>query len=211
MESCSTPAGLNTGSADRPLDWRAVAAGLESSYKINNYGALLYGLVCAVRPQTCVEIGVLHGYSSLHIGAALRDNDHGHLCCYDLWESYPFHHTRMADVQETIDAVGLADWISLHQCDAMHVPAQIKSLVDFLHVDISNDGGVYHWATYAFRSVMADTGLIVFEGGAVQRDIVDWMRKGHHQPIQNAITQLHDEWSIITFQAYPGMTIMRKR
>jgi len=44
---------------------------------------LLFGLVFALRPKRCLEIGTYNGGSSLIIGAALDDLGAGHLVCVD--------------------------------------------------------------------------------------------------------------------------------
>lgn len=213
MDCCLKNAGQNTHPADVSQTWRQVADQLDSSYKANGYGGLLYSLVMANRPRRAVEIGTLHSYSALHIGAALREIGRGHLDCYDLWETYPFRHSRMVDVQETIDKAGLHDWIKLHHCDAMHVAGQIESpSLDFVHVDISNDGDTYLWAANVFRRFLSDpSSLLVLEGGTADRDKVHWMTAGFHRPIRDVLPSLSNEWNIIVLQGYPGMTIMGRR
>lgn len=205
-------AGLSTVLDEGCEDWRWVADNVASSYRANCYGDLLYYLIRTNAPEHCVEIGTLHGYSALYITAALRDNGHGHLDCYDLWETYPFRHSRMVDVQERIDCCGLHNWVTLHHCDAMHVPGQLKSWVDFVHVDISNDGDTYLWAASAFGDgVLTKEGLLVLEGGTPDRDTVEWMAQGYHKPISAVLESLTRDWAMVVMRAFPGMTIMRRR
>jgi predicted O-methyltransferase YrrM len=42
-------------------------------------GALLYGVIRALQPGHCIEIGGAHGYGAAYIGCALRDIGHGRL------------------------------------------------------------------------------------------------------------------------------------
>lgn len=44
---------------------------------------VLHGLVRAMKPEVCVEIGSAQGWSTCHLGLALRENLHGHLWAID--------------------------------------------------------------------------------------------------------------------------------
>ena len=45
---------------------------VRSSYIQNDYGKLFQALISVMKPNTCVEIGVLDGYSTIQIGLALK-------------------------------------------------------------------------------------------------------------------------------------------
>lgn len=55
---------------------------------------VLHGLVRSLRPEVCVEIGSAQGWSTCHIGLALRENFSGHLYAID-----PHHATAWNDDQ----------------------------------------------------------------------------------------------------------------
>ena len=61
---------------------------VESSYKNNNFGFMMYSLVRLYKPEKCYEFGVLDGYSTVSIACALRDNKLGNLTAVDLFEEY---------------------------------------------------------------------------------------------------------------------------
>ena len=47
---------------------------IHSSYSENNYCKLFYGLVRLLKPMTCVEVGVLEGYSLFSMAYAIIHN-----------------------------------------------------------------------------------------------------------------------------------------
>ena len=80
--------------------------------------------------------------------------------------------------------------------------------VDYLHVDISNDGDVFRrtFATWGPRVRR----VILLEGGSSQRDRVEWMVRYGKPPIVPAIDDIrraHPEWSIAVLEPYPSLTV----
>jgi hypothetical protein len=192
-----------TGQEDLETVW--------SSYKDHGYGQFFYALGRTIAPQSCVEIGVLQGYSLLCMGAALRDNGAGTIVGFDLFERYPYHHDTFARVAQRIADNQLCPWVSVEYADAYTVHERFQQ-IDYLHVDISNDGDTYRrifalWADKV-RQVM------VFEGGGPARDQVGWMLRYNKPPIGLALAELrtaYPEWQITTFPLFPSLTIAARR
>lgn len=156
-------AGYLTSSPDIKIFGRqAEIEGLRSSYKDHGYGYLFYGITRVFKPEVCVELGVLQGFSLLTVAAGLRDNGSGEVYGYDLFEEYPYHNDTMANVEQRIRDLSLGDWVHLEQADASQVSPLFDS-VDFLHVDISNSGDTYRqvFQQWAHKVKMA----MVLEGG----------------------------------------------
>jgi len=192
-------------------DWLEVANSCNSAYKQNGLGWILYGLVRAYKPLVCVELGVLEGYSTIFIAAALRDELIGSLDAYDLWEDYPYRHVTMKETQARLVAAGLAGYVALHHADAYHVPKTYDAgEIDFLHCDLSNDGDVVWCVANAFRPFMSKEGVMVFEGGSTDRDECDWMIEYGKTPI-NATLDRFTDWDYFVIDPYPSMTIMVPR
>jgi hypothetical protein len=178
-----------------------------SSYKDHGYGHLFYSLVRTLKPRRCVELGVLQGFSLLTTASALRDNASGKIEGYDLFEDYPYHNAKEADVQAKIDAAGLTAWASIKRADAFSVHEAYES-ADMLHVDVSNNGDVFS-KTFSDWSTKISS-AILFEGGGKDRDQVEWMSKYNKPPILPAIETLrssYPEWEITVFEPYPSLTI----
>ena len=181
---------------------------LWSSYKHRGYGHLFYGLVRHLRPQRCVELGVLQGFSLLTVGAALRANGVGRLEGFDLFEDYPYHHEPCARVTERIEQFDLGRWVTIHRMDALEAHRHVDAEVDLLHVDLSNTGDTYR----AVFERWADRvrGLILLEGGGAERDRVEWMIKYRKPAMAEAITELrahYQGWQIVVLEPYPSLTV----
>lgn len=150
---------------------------VESSYRENDLGKTLYDLVLKLKPKTIVEFGTLNGYSAIAMAQACRDNKVGHIVSYDLWDGYKHKHGTKSLVQDEIDKLGLSEFITLETGDFKHWQGD----ADLVHVDISNDG-----ETIKMLKNKGITGTVVFEGGSVERDRVQWMVKYNKPPIRSS-------------------------
>lgn len=70
-------------------------------------GALLYGIVRAVRPRSVVEIGAAHGYGAYYIASALQENGRGRL---DTLEGMQL---RIELTRETLSRLGVDDRVTV--------------------------------------------------------------------------------------------------
>lgn len=180
---------------------------VHSSYKDHGYGHFFYALARAIRPRRCVELGVLQGFSLLPVAAALRDNCAGSIRGTDLFEDYPYRHARHADVENHIRACGLANWSGVTRADALFAHDRHED-IDYLHVDLSNDGDTFrlvfrNWAGKVRRAIL-------IEGGSADRDQVEWMVKYGRSPIVPAIDELrraYPDWTIVVLAPYPSLTV----
>lgn len=150
---------------------------IESSYRENDLGKTLYDLVMELKPKTIIEFGTLNGYSAVAMAQALRDLGAGHIISYDLWDLYKHKHGVRSLVQDEIDRLGLSKYITLETGDFKHWQGD----ADLVHVDISNDG-----ETIKMLKSKGITGTVIFEGGSVERDRVQWMTKYNKPPIRSS-------------------------
>ena len=193
---------------------------MRSSYKENNYGGVLRALIMAHLPRLVVECGVLDGYSTYHIAHALRFNDakrgvSSKFISYDLWENYPFKHGQFKEVATMLRENGLLNkYANLHYGDAFVAAGNWDdNMVDFLHMDISNDGDILKRTLKVWGPKMTRGGIIAFEGGSVERDKVDWMKEYNREPISlvNVTIEKDTEWDIQILTPFPSMTLLFKR
>jgi predicted O-methyltransferase YrrM len=181
---------------------------LQSSYKDHGFGFLFYALVRLLKPELCCEIGVLHGFSLLTVAAGLRDNGNGAIHGYDLFDEYPYHHDSYENVSRRIKKFGLSRWASVHFSDAFQVAQLFNTEVDYLHIDISNDGDTYCKVFEQWNDKVRK--VILLEGGAAERDRVEWMVKYKKGPISDAIDKLtnkYSDWNIFVLELYPSLTV----
>ena len=77
-----------------------------------------------------------------------------------------------------------------------------------LHVDISNNGEVYSKVFKQWSSRVNK--IILLEGGSIDRDNIDWMKKYKKPPINPEINKLtieYPNWKFYIIQPYPSITI----
>lgn len=196
---------------------------MRSSYIENNYGNVFKALILAQKPAIVVECGVLDGYSTINIAHALRANRIGSGICsrfvaYDLWDGYDWKHGDFENVATLLREAGLLNhYVNLHYGDAFESANNFNDYtVDFLHMDISNDGRVLEKTLQIWGPKMEQGGLIAFEGGSTKRDNIDWMVKFNKRPIVPVLEKLlyppmSAEWSFQVFTDYPSMTLICKR
>jgi predicted O-methyltransferase YrrM len=182
-----------------------------SAYRDHGYGTLFYRLARAMRPAIAVELGVLHGYSLICIAAGLRDNKAGIIEGFDLFEHYPYHHARERDVNEHVRACGLSDWARIHQANALDVAGRYDN-VDYLHVDISNDGETFDRIFTQWGAKVRQ--VILLEGGSANRDQVHWMARHAKKPIQPAVSRIREsagDWLVHVLEPFPSVTVLVRK
>lgn len=191
---------------------------LRSSYKENDYGSVFRALILAHQPNLVVECGVLDGYSTFNIASALRFNRsrgiYSEFFAYDLWEDYEYKHGDFEEVEEMLKTQKL-DFVNLTEGDAFEV-AQVfdDGVVDFLHMDISNNGDKLIKTLEVWGDKISPKGMIAFEGGSKQRDNVQWMKTFQFPSIREELINnplVHMEWDIQIFNPFPSMTLLWHR
>jgi predicted O-methyltransferase YrrM len=163
-----------------------------------------------VKPQVCVELGTYAGFSAFCIGQALLDNMRGTLDCYDLWEQYPYNHVSKQDALNNL--VGLP--IKLHSTDAFEVfKLYPDNSVDFMMVDISNDGSTYLRILEDWFPKLTVGATVLLEGGSKERDEVEWMKKYNKVPIQSVLHKsvIADGYYLTNIGGFPSMTVARRK
>ena len=171
---------------------------IKSSYNKHNIGKTIYNIIFEKKPDNILEFGVLHGYSTICIGQALRDIGHGTLTSYDLFEEYPYNHSRYDNVIDTISKYGLNKIVNLKRADFRKI--DIKDNFDIIHLDVSNDGDIISDIFNRFPN-----SSILFEGGTLERDNVGWMSKYNKRKIYPLKEKLGYE--IINYD-FPGLSLI---
>lgn len=92
-------------------------------------GRLLYTLIRASRPGTVVEFGTSFGISTIHLAAAVRDNDAGHVISTEL------NAAKAARARANLAEAGLSDWVVILEGDARQTLATVDAPVGFVLLD----------------------------------------------------------------------------
>ncbi len=184
---------------------------MRSSYLQNNYGELFSALVRVHKPSLIVECGILDGYSLISLAFPSQPYG-GKVVGYDLFDDYEFKHGKKEEIENLLDQHGIAN-VSLVKKDAFEAASlHSDESVDFLHIDIANDGDKLEQMFGVWDKKMKKGGLIVFEGGSHERDEVDWMVEYCKNPIRNFKSTVRDwyNYEYVTLLPFPSLTICRK-
>ena len=156
---------------------------IESSYKENNLGKVLYDYIIQTQPTKIIEFGTLYGYSTACMAMALDElNNGGKIICYDLWEKYPYKHSVIEKTKQNLEKYNVSQYVEFKELDFKEwVPEDF----DLLHLDISNDGNIIIELGMKCFSQLKQGKHIIFEGGSIERDNVEWMIKYKKQPINS--------------------------
>jgi hypothetical protein len=194
---------------------------MRSSYHENNYGAVLQTAVRTTAPNVIVELGVLDGYSTLHLarGAKWLTENKGmcsHLFSFDLFDDYKYKHGDKEKVQAMLEQKKVANFVTLEKGDAFHVHSKFgDDSVGLLHIDISNDGNVVCELLKLWCSKLKQTGgWVLLEGGSKERDCIPWMQRYSKRKIGEAFCEefvLKNFTPPMVLQKFPSMTVLQKR
>lgn len=174
---------------------------LTSSYRKNHYGEVFQAISFIQKPKLTVEIGVLEGYSAMH----LKKYSEKMMLC-DLFDKYKYKHADLSDVQFKFpDAL-------VHQLD-FYTEADFfdDGSIDLLHIDISNTGDTYRHFLKAYWSKLAPGGIALLEGGSEERDNHWWMKSFNKPTISQALLEFHvAKVDYHVLELFPSLTIVRK-
>jgi hypothetical protein len=176
-------------------------------------------------PKVIVELGVLDGYSTIHLGKGARyfetqRNFPCHVYSFDLFEDYEFKHGNKEEVERRIREEGLQDYITLQKGNAFEVHNQFQDgSVTLLHIDISNDGDkistlLKSWYPKLSMNAIGAGGWVLIEGGSVERDHIEWMELYNKVPIRTALYgPFASEYyhPPMVLPDFPSLTILRKK
>ncbi|KKW08119.1 MAG: O-methyltransferase, family 3 [Candidatus Kaiserbacteria bacterium GW2011_GWC2_49_12] len=158
---------------------------IESSYHTGTIGKTLYEQVLKLKPQKIVEIGTLHGYTTVIMAMALDELGEGHINAYDLFEEYPYKHPTFEGTTKNIERYGLSKYVTLAKKDLDSWLANPEDF-DMLYFDISNTGDTVDAVYAAVKDRIKKGAIVLFEGGSKERDQVEWISKYNKRPIGEA-------------------------
>ena len=191
---------------------------MRSSYIDNNYGNIFRALILAQRPKFIVECGILDGYSTMHIASALKFNrsrgTESQFFAFDLWDEYEYKHGKIEDVCSMLNTNGLGKEVQLGNCDAFKIAKSfLDNSIDFLHMDISNDGDKLIRTLDVWGDKISKNGMIVFEGGSKERD-EGWIKEYGYKPIRHELINnpiVYENWDIQIMLPFPSLTLLWRK
>lgn len=181
---------------------------MSSSYTNNlNYGDIFATLCYTAKPRSIVEIGILNGFSL----KSMVDNVSSDcvLNAYDIFDEFNGNSANQQKITEMFSSyknvnIDYGDFYKVHEILR-------PNSVDIIHIDIANDGDVYNFALLHYMDKLTDEGILVLEGGSIERDQVHWMLKYNKPCIHSVIKQLSPKYKIKTIGTMPSLTFITKK
>lgn len=181
---------------------------IRSSYLQNdlNYGELITCITKCTSPKKIVEIGILDGYSLTNfIGGSGNETK---IYAYDIFDNFNGNH---ANKEFIINKFSKNDNVVIDDGDFYKLHEIIDNDIDILHIDIANDGDVFEFVINNYYKKMSKNGIIIFEGGNIKRDNVEWMNKYNKTKINPIIQKFKQEgYDINVFGTFPSLTLIKK-
>ena len=181
---------------------------MRTSYNNINltYGDLLDSITLVKNPQKIVEIGILDGYSLKCF--TKNSNKDTQIYAYDLFENFNGNHSNK---DEIISNFSKYSNVKIDYGNFYELNNIIDSNIDIIHIDIANNGDVFEYAIQNYLPKLSENGILLLEGGSIERDNVEWMNK-YSKPHINPVIQkyLKNNLSIQVIGSFPSITIIRK-
>ena len=86
--------------------------------------------------------------------------------------------------------------------------------IDLLHIDISNNGDILVNMIDIWGGKLSPDGMIAFEGGSIERDNVEWMKKYNFKSIGETLMNnpmIKMEWCFQVLEPFPSLTLLWKK
>ena len=180
---------------------------MRTSYNKNdiNYGDLIESVTFSLQPKSIVEIGILDGFSLEKF--INNSNYNTSIFAYDLFDKFNGNH---ANKDFLIEKFKNNSNVSILEGDFFHLYKNIDN-IDIIHIDIANNGDILEFTLQYYLNKLSKNGIILFEGGSIERDNVEWMNKYNKPKINPIIKKYQDlNYNIKVFGNFPSITIIKK-
>jgi len=176
---------------------------IKSSYKVNNYDKVFQSICFTLKPQRIVEFGILEGYS---LDSFVKYGGDAIIEANDLFDEFPYNAADHGFVTNKYKDNSNVFINKKNFYDA--VEDYEDNSIDILHIDIANNGDVFEFAIQNYLPKVC--GVMILEGGSLERDNVEWMRKYDKPTIQPVLQKYSDNVRIEVLDDYPSITLISK-
>jgi hypothetical protein len=101
------------------------------------------------------------------------------------WFKSRGHQITQKEVQDNVNRYGLSKYVSIEKKDFMNWIKNPEPF-DLLHVDISNNGDIIKILADAVRPHIDAGAHVIFEGGSLERDTIEWMKRYNKKRITDS-------------------------
>jgi predicted O-methyltransferase YrrM len=190
------------------------------TYPTTNFGSglgegawLLFGLVHAMSPSVCVEIGSARGRSTCFIGIALKRLGHGHLYAIDPHESTAWSDVNATDtyreLRRNLHASGVENQVTIVRKYSPDAAKTWTIPIDLLFIDgdHSYEGVKRDWDLFAPH--VSEFGVVVFHDTIWDRKSdTDWHREDMGVP--EFVDELRRRgFPVTTFDRHFGISLVQ--
>lgn len=176
---------------------------IKSSYKVNNYDKVFQSICFILKPQRIVEFGILDGYS---LDSFVKYGEDVIIEANDLFDEFPYNAADYGFVTNKYKDNSNVFINKKNFYDA--VEDYEDNSIDILHIDIANNGDVFEFAIQNYLPKVS--GMMILEGGSVERDSVEWMVKYDKPRIRPILQKYSDSVRIEVIEDYPSITLISK-
>ena len=178
-----------------------------SSYKNKiDFGDIIASVTFLKKPLKIVECGILEGFSLSKFIENTPETTS--IDAYDIFDEFNGNH---AIKQNITSQFSKYKNVSINYGDFYQVYKKYNNKsIDILHIDIANNGDVYEYVFEKYIDKLSDDGIIIMEGGSVERDNIEWMNKYNKPKIQPVIKKYQDNYNIKTIGTIPSITLITK-
>ncbi|HEX6465017.1 MAG TPA: class I SAM-dependent methyltransferase [Vicinamibacterales bacterium] len=174
---------------------------------------LLFGLVHAMRPSVCVEIGSARGQSTCYIGMALKRVNHGHLYAIDPHQATAWNDVNAGDtyseLRRNLRSAGVDARVTIVRRYSSDAAKDWTLPIDLLFIDgdHSYDGVKRDWDLFAPH--VREFGLVVFHDTLWERSRdPNWRREDMGVP--RFVDELRRRgFPVITFDQHYGISAVQ--
>ncbi len=173
-----------------------------SSYKENNFDQIFKTICQTIEPMSILEIGILDGYSLKSFLS--HTSKECKILAVDLFEDYKYKNSNYEETKNKfLDNKNVE--IEYGNFFNQHLK---KNNYDLIHIDISNDGEIFKFATENYLPITNK--IMILEGGSEERDNVEWMLKYKKPKINNFLQTIKDNYRYQIVEKFPSITIFYK-
>ena len=165
-----------------------------------NYGDIFEIILFLNKPKSILEIGILDGFS-LDIFAKNTSSD-TIIEAYDIFDEF---NGNCASKDFLLNKFKSYSNIKIEYGDFYKLHKNINNF-DLIHIDIANNGDVIEYALNNYISKLNENGIIIFEGGSIERDNIEWMIK-YDKPKINPIVE---KYNLKLIGSFPSVCIYKK-
>ena len=175
---------------------------IKTSYnnKNLNYGDIFEIILFLSKPKSILEVGILDGFS-LDIFAKNTSSD-TIIEAYDIFDEF---NGNGASKDFLLNKFKSYSNIKIEYGDFYKLHKNINNF-DLIHIDIANNGDIIEYALNNYISKLNENGIIIFEGGSLERDNIDWMIK-YDKPKINPIVK---KYNLKLIGSFPSVCIFKK-